>query len=133
MKKVFTLLTIVCFVASISLFSSCTKSQEDLIVGTWKCTTATCTPYTQLINIYLDFTMVFNADKSMSATMMGRTENGTYTIEGDKLTTDFAGNTTPMDIKKLDNKKLSVSFVNESRDDEGNPITYVYELDFDRQ
>ena len=133
MKKVFSFLTIVCFVATLSMFSSCSKNQDDLIVGTWKCTNATCTPYTQLINIYLDFTMVFNADMTMSGTMMGHTESGTYTIEGDKLTTDFGGKVTPMDIKKLDKKKLSVSFINESRDDDGNPITYVYELDFDRQ
>ena len=133
MKKVFSFLTIVCFVATLSMFSSCSKNQDDLIVGTWKCTNATCTPYTQLINIYLDFTMVFNADMTMSGTMMGHTESGTYTIEGDKLTTDFGGKVTPLDITKLDKKKLSVSFINESRDDDGNPITYVYELDFDRQ
>ena len=37
MKNIFKLLTIVCFVASVTMFSSCKKSNEDLIVGTWKC------------------------------------------------------------------------------------------------
>ena len=133
MKKAFSFLTIVCFVASLSIFSSCSKSQDDLVIGTWKCTHATCTPYTQLINMYLDFTLVFNSDMTMSGTILGHTESGTYTIDKDKLTTDFGGKVTPMDIKKLDNKNLSVSFINESHDDDGNPITYVYELDFDRQ
>ena len=36
MKKVFSFLTIVCFVATLSMFSSCSKNQDDLIVGTWQ-------------------------------------------------------------------------------------------------
>lgn len=139
MKKAFSFLTIVCFVATLAMLTSCTdgsNSQEELIVGKWECTTATCTPYNQLINIYNGFLMVFNTDMTMTATspaLNGHTATGTYTIGDGKLTTNLQDKVTVMTIKNLNKKNLTVTFPNESHDDEGNPITYIYTLDFARQ
>ena len=133
MKKAVSLLTIVCFVATLAMFSSCSKSQEDLIVGTWKCTSVTCEPENPWTNLMLGFTFVFNADMTMSATAFGETDNGAYTIGNNKLTATYDGETIVFDIKKLDKKELTLVYTDVDEDDEGNPVTYTMTLGFTRQ
>ncbi|MCQ2295637.1 MAG: lipocalin family protein [Bacteroidales bacterium] len=141
MKKAFKVLSIVCFVAALFTMTSCTKSQEDLIVGTWKVSNVVSEPENPFVLMMVGTTFTFNADNtcSTSTTFMGMTnvQNGTYTIADGKLSmtlTDEDGSDTEVfDIKKLDKSDLSLYFEDKDTDFDGNPITMKITLELARQ
>lgn len=141
MKKAFKVLSIVCFVAALFTMTSCTKSQEDLIVGTWKVSNVVSEPENPFVLMMVGTTFTFNADNtcSTSTTFMGMTnvQNGTYTIADGKLSmtlTDEDGSDTEVfDIKKLDKSNLSLYFEDKDTDFDGNPITMKITLELARQ
>ena len=133
MKNVFKLLTVVCLVATMTTLTSCKKSNEDLIVGTWKCTSVTCEPQNPFMNLLVGCTFTFNADKTLVTAIFDEQATGTYAVDGDKLTMTVDGETIVADIKSLDKKKLSFAYTEEDEDDEGNPVTVTVTMNFDKQ
>ena len=137
MKKAFSFLTIVCFVATLVTFTSCQKSQEDLIVGTWKCTSVTCVPENPFVNLLIGTTFTFNADNTFTLTQYNETNNGTYAIADSKLTFTIDEETGVMEISKLDKKNMVLVMRDsyEDYDDDGNPVTVenVITMNFDKQ
>lgn len=109
MKKAFKVLTLVCFVAALFTMTSCTKSQEDLIVGTWKITKVDSEPVNPFVG-FLGTTLTFNADNTMSTSqeMLGEVEttNGTYKINNGKIVMTIDGDPQDAEIKTLDKKNL---------------------------
>ena len=128
MKNIFKLLTIVCFVASVTMFSSCKKSNEDLIIGTWKCSSITCEPQDPFMNLFIGVTFTFNADKTLVANALDEVGKGTYAVDGNKLTMTIEGESMVADIITLDKKKLSFSYT-ETAEDETVKVT----MNFDKQ
>lgn len=128
MKNIFKLLTIVCFVASVTMFSSCKKSNEDLIVGTWKCSSITSEPQDPFMNLFVGFTFTFNADKTLVANVRDEVGKGTYTVDGNKLTMTLEGESMVADIITLDKKKLSFSYTETDVDE---PVKVT--MNFDKQ
>ena len=129
MKNIFKLLTIVCFVASVTMFSSCKKSNEDLIVGSWKCSSITSEPQEDpSLNLFIGATFTFNADKTRVANVLDEVGKGTYAVDGNKLTMTLEGESMVADIITLDKKKLSFSY---TETDEDEPVKVT--MNFDKQ
>ena len=124
--------------------TSCTKDAEDLIIGSWEETDAT---YTSVVSgytgEYADWNgthtetetpepgeaviLTFNKDNTLSSvqTFEGHTftTNGTYTIDGDKLTMTFVdseGNsdTEIYNIDNIDKKAMTLSISDSYTDTE---------------
>ena len=133
MKNVFKLLTVVCLVATMTTLTSCKKSNEDLIVGTWKCTSVTCEPQNPFMNLLVGCNFTFNADKTLVTSIFDEQSTGTYAVDGNKLTMTVDGETIVADIKSLDKKNLSFAYTEEDEDDEGNPVTVTVTMNFDKQ
>ena len=131
MKKVFKLFTVVCFVAALACMSSCTKSQEDLIIGSWKATTVTSEPANPFAMLLNGTVFTFNADNTFSITidaLAGEGTTGTYTIADNKLSMTSEGETIVGEIKTLDKKKLVFSMVETDED-----VTMTITFDCDKQ
>ena len=130
MKKVFKLFTVVCFVAALASMTSCTKSQEDLIIGSWKATSVTSEPANPFISLLNGTVFTFNADNtfSMALTFLGETDStmGTYTIADNKLTLTAEGETIVCDVQTLDKEKLVFSM---TETDEDGTMTTTYNCD----
>lgn len=112
MKKVFKLFTVVYFVAALASMTSCTKSQEDLIIGSWETTSVTSEPANPFITILNGTIFTFNADNTFSVIperLVGDGTTGTYTIADNKLTMNAEGEPMVCDIKTLDKEKLVFS------------------------
>lgn len=137
MKKAFKLITLICVVASMFAMSSCKKSQEDLIVGTWKLTAIDSEPQNPFALFLVGSTFAFNADKTMTATVsiFGQTEvsNGTYTINDGKLVMTIDGEALAAEIKTLDKKNLSIFLEETDEDEDGQPMTIKMTWNFERQ
>lgn len=127
MKKVFKLFTVVCFVAALASMTSCTKSQEDLIIGSWKTTSVTSEPADPFMTLLNGTIFTFNADNtfSMALTFLGETDStmGTYTIADNKLTMNAEGEPMVCDIKTLDKEKLVFS-TTETTDEGTETVTF---------
>ena len=133
MKNVFKLLTVVCLVATMTTLTSCKKSNEELIIGTWKCTSAVSEPQDPFLNLLVGCTFTFNSDKTLVTTLFDEQTKGTYTVDGDKLTFVVEGETTVAEIKKLDKKNLTFVYTVEDEDDEGNQSKMSVTMNFDKQ
>lgn len=132
MKKVFKLFTVVCFVAALASMTSCTKSQEDLIIGSWKATSVTSEPANPFISLLNNTVFTFNADNTCTILVasFGEEEDditkGTYTIADSKLTITADGETMACDVKTLDKKKLIFSI---TETDEDGTMTVTFDCD----
>ena len=130
MKNVFKILTVVCFVAAMTTFTSCKKSNEDLIVGTWKCTSVQTVPADPFANLLAGVIFTFNADKTMAVNSFGENGKGTYSIKGNTLTMTVENDPRTAEIKTLDKKKLTFSY-DEVDDEDGSTINIT--MNFDKQ
>lgn len=148
MKKVINSISIACFIAAVFATTSCSKSQEELIVGTWKATSVTSTPENPLAVFFKGMTYTFNANNTCSVhvSVMGvdSTANGAYTIADGQLTLTMKGgdgesDSSVMGIRTLDKKNLvllvedgSMDMV-EIVDSEGNRIHTEVTINCERQ
>ncbi|MCQ2294360.1 MAG: lipocalin family protein [Bacteroidales bacterium] len=141
MKKAIKVLCIVCFVAALFAMTACSKKQDNLIVGNWKVIYAVSDPENPFVLTMLGGTYTFNADNTciVNSTYMDMTkvQNGTYTITDDKLTltlsNEHSTETKVCDIKRLDEKLLTLCVDETVVDFEGNPLAMKLTIDCSRQ
>ena len=127
MKNIYNFLILVCFVAAIFSLASCKKTNEDLIVGTWRCTSVTCNPSgitesERLAALYTSAKFLFTAEKYFAVALPSETSYGFYTIDGDKLGIVISGNENSViaQINHLDSKNLTFTFSQEVYDEDEN-------------
>ena len=100
MKK--TLLTLLLFVGIIAVSACQKKDEKPAIVGKWA---------------HGSYVYTFNEDKTCSYDASGSLMECTYTIDGDKLSVLYNGNTAPFETTySIDGNKLNVkdSFGNDT-------------------
>jgi len=96
MKKITKVLTLVLFVASLAAMTSCKKTDQQLIVGKWKCTAAritefgNVTPYTPAVGMIWEF----KSDGTLTLDRLDPeididNKNCTYVISGNHLHVSF--------------------------------------------
>ena len=130
MKKLKVLAMMLC-IAAMGLATSCTKDNEDLIVGKWKCTASTTT-ITNLStnevtteNDASSVGMVFEFTKDGKMIFNGRTLS--YTVSGSEFTMIFDnGEQNKFDINELTKDKLKIS--SKPVEEQGN--RYVETIEF---
>lgn len=142
MKKTF-LATLMAFVSAAFLFTSCTKENSDLIIGTWDVDlAATYETYTEggvSQTMYVaeegctaaSLTFKENGIVTFSSTYEGEgteTFDGPYTIDGDKLMLDGED----CRILKLNNKKLILE-MSETDEEDGVSFSYAMHMELDRR
>lgn len=118
MKK--TWIIILVFAAGI-IFTGCTKSVEDQIVGTWTWTYAANSDGDNLMDLFDYNTATFNADGTYSFDIGSTSHTGTYTIDNENETINFDGND-PWDITEISNSSLKMK----------QQITTWYEFHFEK-
>jgi hypothetical protein len=118
MKK--TWIIILVFAAGI-IFTGCTKSVEDQIVGTWTWTYAENSNGDNLMDLFDYNTATFNSDGTYSFDIGSTSHTGTYTIDNENETINFDGND-PWDITEISNSSLKMK----------QQITTWYEFHFEK-
>jgi hypothetical protein len=113
MKKLKVLAMMLC-IAAMGLTTSCSKDNEDLIVGKWKCTASTTT----ITNLTTNEVTTRN-DPSVVGMIIEFTKDGkmifdgqtvSYTVNGSELTEIFDnGEQNKFDINELTENKLKFS------------------------
>lgn len=117
MKKTLRFFALMLGLVSMVMFSSCKKDNEDLIVGKWNVTTISQGSQAMQLSS-MGMTMVFEFTKDgklfedvtmnfMGETMTDRQE-GTYSVDGDKLLMTADGETEEATIQSLDKKELVI-------------------------
>ena len=106
MKKFKVAALMMCFVAFSFAMTSCQKA-EDLIVGKWKCTSATVDGRTSTESIGMIYE--FNADNTFAMTYQGFSVSGTYDVSKDVLTVTMYGESTKMNIDKINKSRMVLS------------------------
>lgn len=142
MKNIYNFLILVCFVAAIFSLASCKKTNEDLIVGTWLCTSVTCNPSgviesERMAALYTSAKFLFTAEKYVAVALPSGTSYGFYTIDGDKLGIVIRGEEDPVlaQINYLDSKNLTFTFSQEVHDEDENGesrhinVAFTYNLE----
>lgn len=105
------LLAILCCIATLGLLTSCSKSNEDLILGKWKCVASHISGEDD-DNEAVGNVWEFKSDGTVIMTETdGDIDYGTYTINETNLSVTSNGMTIPGQIAKLTNKKLIVDFI----------------------
>ncbi len=108
MKKLRIAALLMCFVALSMAMTSCSKSNEDLIVGKWKCTqiTGPDASFNGGIGAFYEF----KKDKSFTITYDNLSYTGTYSVIEDDLSITVSilsfSTTANFDIEKLDKQTL---------------------------
>ena len=127
MKNIYNFLILVSIVAAIFALASCKKTNEDLIVGTWRCTSATLNPddFTEaerVVALYTSAKYLFTAEKYFAVAHPTETSYGFYTIDGDKLGIVIRGSEEAImaQINHLDSKNLTFTFTQEVYDEDEN-------------
>lgn len=127
MKNVINFLLLVCFISAVFLFASCKKTPEDLIVGTWKCSSVSLDPsvFTEaqrIIDVYSSSTFVFTKEKYLVTHIGNETGYGFYAINGDKLAFNINGREEAImaHINQLDSKTLSFTYNEKAYDQDEN-------------
>ena len=104
---------------------SCSKSNEDLIIGTWQETEVTYTEYNDGQQIRTEsmleegdiVKMTFKDDHTYSLTYVSEydesEDNGTWSIDGDKLTIVDLGYAMVYTIDKLNKKECNITYTEE--------------------
>ena len=113
-------------VAAISLsLAGCTKDNEDLIIGTWQETEVTYTEYNDGQQIRTEsmleegdiVKMTFKDDHTYSLTYVSEydesEDNGTWSINGDKLTIVDDDYAMVYTIDKLNKKECNITYTEE--------------------
>ena len=138
MKTLKTLAVVVIAALTFSL-TSCTKSAEDLIIGTWESTNFTMTSvasgytgeYAVLNGTRTETengntTLTFKDNGTVVSTTVEdghtETETGTYKVEDDDLILTYDGVTMTMDIDNIDKKSMTLTY-SESGEDDGQTYT----------
>lgn len=133
MKKLLPLLVLI---SSLIFITSCNKSDEKQIIGSWAAKTLKVKSYTDGVlqgeeteNMTSnDMTMYFRKDNSYTVYQYGAvTDEGTYSISGDKLTMDGQENTF-----NVSRKELNLFFSNEEEDN-GHTIRHEVELNLEKR
>ena len=123
MKKFKIAALLMCFVAMSFAMTSCSKSNEDLIIGKWKLTKVEGNN-AAYSNESIGSIWEFKADKTFAMTMSSFSMNGTYTIEDDVLSVTMSAygfsETTKMNIKTLNKSSMVLS----DPDDANNTATF---------
>ena len=127
MRSLVNISAVVCLVLSMTTLVSCKKTNEDLIVGTWRCTSVTCNPSgitesERLAALYTSAKFLFTAEKYFAVALPSETSYGFYTIDGDKLGIVIRGNENSViaQINHLDSKNLTFTFSQEVYDEDEN-------------
>ena len=143
MKNIYNFLILVSIVAAIFMLASCKKTNEDLIVGTWRCTSVTCNPSDfseaeRFSALYTSAKFLFTAEKYVAVAFPSETSYGYYTIDGDQLGIAIWGNENPViaQINHLDSRNLTFTFTDEAYDEdengEGRHINVDYTLSLEK-
>lgn len=106
MKNKYIFLILVSIFAAIFALSSCKKSNEDLIIGSWKCTSSVADSNAPS---FVNSVWTFSADKSLVINAQDRTIQGTYSVINNKINLVMEDDNYTADINKLDSKALSVT------------------------
>ncbi|MBO7575891.1 MAG: lipocalin family protein [Bacteroidales bacterium] len=106
MKNKYTFLILVSIFAAIFALSSCKKSNEELIIGSWKCTSSVADSNAPS---FVNTVWTFSANKSLVVEAQDRTDLCTYSVNKDKLNLFMDGEYYTADINKLDSKALSIT------------------------
>ncbi len=127
MRSLVKISAVVCLVISMTTLASCKKTNEDLIVGTWRCTSATLNPddFTEAERVVASYTSakyLFTAEKYFAVADPTGTSYGYYTIDGDKLGIVIRGSEDAImaQINHLDSKNLTFTFTQEVYDEDEN-------------
>lgn len=116
MKKRSFILTLLAIVATFGLITSCDKAEKK-ILGSWECTSAEIIdPEEEESLEMVGAVFTFKDDNTVTVTADGVTNNGTYTINDDKLVVTIvmtaegmtANMNMDMDIQELSKSKLDV-------------------------
>lgn len=101
-------------IAALGLTTSCSKDNEDLIIGKWKCVSSvhqSVDPDTHELNTYnnesVGMVMEFTKDGKVTIAGGGTSD---YSISGNTLYMD--GGRTQLEIKKLTKKEMTLFFDN---------------------
>ena len=109
MKKFKVAALLMCFVAFSFAMTSCQKS-EDLIIGKWKCVKVVDEGQTYTEGGEIGMTWEFKADNTVIVEMQGfAAPAATYSIKDDVLTLSIFGETTSMNIDKINKKSMILS------------------------
>ncbi|MBR4774036.1 MAG: lipocalin family protein [Bacteroidales bacterium] len=113
MKKLRFFAMMLC-IAALGLTTSCSKDNEDLIIGKWKCVSSvhqSVDPDTHELNTYnnesVGMVMEFTKDGKVTIAGGGTSD---YSISGNTLYMD--GGRTQLEIKKLTKKEMTLFFDN---------------------
>ena len=120
-------------IAAMGLFTSCSKDNDVLIVGKWKCTVCTYT-VTDLSTNEMEqeddeSTVGMIIEFTSDGKMISSETTSSYTVSGNELTISYGGREEyKYDIKKLTNSKLIIS----SEFEENQHYRYTEKLEFER-
>lgn len=133
MTKVLTLLL---FVASLTAMTSCKKVDKNLIVGSWKCSSATITKFgvSADYELAVGINWTFQSDGKLIADLVPELDidNATlnYVISGNRLRVSWIEYDGDMEvkfftIKELTNSKLTLVEVEDELDDDYLTLNFV--------
>ena len=118
MKKTTKVFAMLLFVLSLTALTSCKKTNEQLIIGKWECTSAIATldDETENVSEYIGWIWLFNNDGTVTTEYNGEeSENpvvssAKFVIDDNQLTFTSLDNEETMIyiIKELTNSKLSI-------------------------
>lgn len=143
MKNIYNFLILVSIVAAIFALASCKKTNEDLIVGTWKCTSVSLNPQNfiesqRYIEELSTAKFLFTDEKYVAIAIGNERSYGNYSIDGDKLVIIIMGKEDPVvaKVNLLDSKRFSFTYSQKAydEDDEGHSryITVAVTLNLDK-
>ncbi len=143
MRSLVNISAVVCLVLSMTTLVSCKKTNEDLIVGTWKCTSVSLNPQNfiesqRYIEELSTAKFLFTDEKYVAIAIGNERSYGNYSIDGDKLVIIIMGKEDPVvaKVNLLDSKRFSFTYSQKAydEDDEGHSryITVAVTLNLDK-
>ena len=118
MKKAIKVMAMVLFVVGMTTLSSCTKSNEELILGKWKLDTISATYEGSSFEMTVaDLAALIGADDEFTDFIVEFKDNGyvymedesaAYSIDGDKLTVTQDGESIEMTISKISSSSMTL-------------------------
>ena len=142
MKNIYNFLILVSIVAAIFALASCKKTNEDLIVGTWKCTSVSFNPQDFIESQrYLEelstAKFLFTDEKYVAIAIGNERSYGNYSIDSDRLVIIIMGREDPIvaKVNLLDSKRFSFTYSQKAydEDEEGHsryiPVDITLNLD----
>lgn len=135
MKKMTKVLTLLLFVASLTAMTSCKKVDKNLIIGSWKCSSATLTT----LGVPMDYPLAegmnwtFQSDGKLIADLVPELDIEditNYVINGNELRVSWVEldgdlETEFFTIKELTNSKLTLAEFEDELDDDYLTLNFV--------